>query len=131
MVHVSKKYLDEDLKIKIEARLLERIKRVKSRPQLKQLLEELFTPSELVMLEKRLAISYLVEQKLPYKKMREILDVSPGTISFVKGGFKKKSAKNKKISSQTSPVLKASPRFIKRKFPTYKGKGRWSFLNSL
>ncbi len=50
----------------------------------------LFTRSEIVMLEKRLAIPLLLNQGLSYKEIGRMIDVSPATISSVKHHFTKK-----------------------------------------
>jgi uncharacterized protein YerC len=52
-------------------------------------MERFFTPSEIVLIEKRLLISLLLRQGLSYRKISEILDVTRVTISFVKHGLKK------------------------------------------
>jgi len=47
------------------------------------------TLTELNVLEKRLAVLYLLKQKLPYRKISEIADVHYNTISFIKKGLKR------------------------------------------
>jgi Trp operon repressor len=130
MVHVSKKYLEENLKREIWGRFLREISNVKSADRLENSLEKFFTPSERVMLEKRLAIMYLIEHGLRYRDISKIIDVSSSTISFIRGGFKKK--KGAKKEKALSPVeLKISPpKFKKRRFPAYKGRGRWGFITN-
>ena len=126
MVNISKKYLEENLKLEIWNKFLKSVNRVKSVKELIQVLEKNFTKSELVMLEKRLGIIYLLEKGFKYREIEEILDVMPTTISFLKKGFKnsvKIVKKNKKTKEFGVPgwMLKKNS-----KFPTsYSGKGRW------
>ena len=63
-------------------------------------LKKFFTASEIIMLEKRLSIPILMEQKLSYKTIGAILDVSPVTISFVKHNLTKKPAVHRKMTTR-------------------------------
>lgn len=116
MVNINRKYLEATFKEKIWTEFLKEITKVKSKNDLKRLLERLFTASELVMIEKRLAIFHLIDEGFRYREIGEMIDVAPSTISFVKKGFKKNIG-NKNISRQSST------------YPTFTGKGRWRFLN--
>ncbi len=98
MVNVSKKYLTKELREKAWGRFLEKIQTAKSTDALIVNLRTFFTQSEIIMLEKRLAIPILVEQKTSYREMRKILDVSSNTISFVKHNLTKKPVVHKKYS---------------------------------
>ena len=68
------------------------------------------------MLEKRLSIKILIKQKLSYKAIGDILDVSPVTISFVKHNFIKAAPVHKQLTPYEREFRKRSPR--------YKGKHR-------
>lgn len=130
MVNINKKYLEEGLKKTIWTGFLKGITRVKSNKELEQFLGRLFTPSERVMIEKRLAIFYLIEQGYKYREIGEMIDVAPSTISFVKKGFKMVNPKNKKTNPKLQSVnLSKNYRAKYPKYPTFTGKGRWRFLN--
>lgn len=129
MVRINRKYLEADLKEEIWKRFLKEFIRIKSPKDLPGLLEKFFTSSEIVMLEKRLAIKYLIEKGLQYRKISETIDVAPATISFVKNGlkFRKKENKSKADNFKIKTTFSVKKRYPK--YPTYKGRGRWRFLN--
>lgn len=86
---------------------------------LEETLKKFFTPSEVVMIEKRLAILVMLEKGNSYLDIRHVLDVSPGTISFIKQGFKR--CKRELKSSRKFISVLAGPKKTRRKFPRYKG----------
>lgn len=121
----SKKYFEEDFKRKIWQGLMKEISRAKSEKELIKALSKALTPAELNLLEKRLAVIYLLKQKLSYRKISEIADVHYNTISFIKKGLKKPMRVKKAYSSF---LKKEKPKFSK--IPAYRGSGRWPFLNA-
>jgi len=129
MVNVNKKYLDGEIKNAAWKRFLKEIKKVNPKTNLKTTLDKFFTADEQILFEKRLAIFNLLDKGLSYREIGQILDVSSKTISFVKQGLKKKNQIKRQI-----PDMKISPKDIKPrkypKYPTFTGKGRWSFLNN-
>ena len=126
MTNVNKKYLDSSLKNEIWEEFLKKIKTAHSGSDLQTILLEYFTPNEIIVLEKRLGINLLLKQNLKYREIQQLLDVSRATISFVKGGLKKKKQLRIKKSSSRS----SSASFPKRKNPLLppRGRGRWGFL---
>ena len=115
MVNVSRKYLREDIKAEVWRRLKEEISKNKD---LEKIFKKFFTPSEIIMIEKRLAILVMLDSKSGYLEIRRLLDVSPGTVSFIKQGFKIKKRPIKK-SKWLIPIGKIKE--SGRKFPRYKG----------
>ena len=85
MVNVSKKYLNESLRQDIWREFKLRINSNKS-PE--ETLRKYFTPDEIVMIEKRLAIDLLLKEGNSYREIGRKIDVSPATISYIKQGFK-------------------------------------------
>ncbi len=98
------------------------------------LIKDLLTPTEKIMMVKRLAIALLLIQGYEYREIIKLLRVSFGTIAFVKlslengsGGYKKaidkilKDEKLKEILNKTAQALIA---------PATKGKGSgtWRYL---
>lgn len=51
--------------------------------------DKFLTPSEKILIEKRLLISLLLDRGLSYRKIGEMLDVTRVTISFVKRHLKR------------------------------------------
>lgn len=113
MVRVNKKYLNKELQSEAWSRFLKEIKKSESSGDVVLNLKKFFTPSEIIMLEKRLSIPILVEKQLSYKKIGAVLDVSPATISFVKHQLTKKPVVHRKMSSY--------PEKKKPFLPWYKG----------
>lgn len=108
MVRVNKKYLEKDLTIKAWNKFLTEIGKVNSPETVNIKMRDFLTPSEIIMLEKRLAIPILLDKKLSYKTIGQILDVSPTTISFVKHNLTKKAVTHKKYSQYRRPSKQLS-----------------------
>lgn len=115
MVNVSKKYINKELQAKAWSIFLQEIGGAGSPEVLLSRLRKFFTPSEIIMLEKRLSISVLVQQKVSYKSICRILDVSHTTVSFVKHNLTKPQTVRKKRS------VYEKPRRTKSFLPRYKG----------
>lgn len=134
MVNVSKKYLEKNLKNLVWRNFKIEIEKSASEEKLKRTLDKYLTPTEQIMLEKRLAILELLRSGLSYRKIKEILDVSHDTIFFVKNGFLKIKKPPLKKHWQHPLLKKLQYRKSPSKLPAYKyipGKGRssWRFLN--
>ncbi len=112
MVNINRKYLDENLRSEAWRKFKLNIERGKDFDVFKKY----FTSSELVMIEKRLAILILLERGDSYLEIRHRLDVSPGTISFIKQGFKK----NKKVFKSSVNKIRYKMK-RRRTYPRYKG----------
>jgi len=115
MVNVSKKYINKELQRKAWNVFLQEVKKSASPEYLVTSLKKFLTPSEIIMLEKRLSIPILVAQKLSYKTICEVLDVSHTTVSFIKHNFTKPITIHKKSS------FNEKPRITKPFLPRYKG----------
>lgn len=89
MVNVSKKYLDKRLKDRIWGGLFKKIKQTKSIDNFEKILSGKLTPEEMTMVEKRLAIDFLLRQGVRHNEIKKRLDVSSHTISFVKKGLQR------------------------------------------
>lgn len=122
MVHVNKKYLDKQISAAGWNRLLAAIQNTKSEESLKKTLGSFFTESEITMLEKRLIIPILLERQISYRKIGQILDVSPGTISFIKRGLVKKPVVHRLYSSSNYKSKTRAPLPV---LPPRVGHGRW------
>jgi uncharacterized protein YerC len=129
MANVNKKYLEKDLKDAARKEFFKEIKKVKSHRDLKAVMEKFFSPTEQIIIEKRLMILYLLNQGLSYRKIGNILDVPCSTISFVKNGFTRKKRINRRW--QSDEIKKIETRKSYSKFPKYrtlKAGDRWRFL---
>jgi uncharacterized protein YerC len=127
MVNISRKYLEKDLKDKIWTKFQKEIAGAKSNRDLEESLKKFFTPTEISMVEKRLAIINLLQSGFTYRKIGETIDVSPTTINFVRRGFKKNFKIKRKEKYEGPPKTSSKNKFSR--YPTFTGKGRWRFLN--
>jgi len=75
------------------------------------------------MLEKRLAIPILLEQKMSYRDISKTIDVSQNTISFVKHNLTKKPVTHRKYGG----TYRSPKKVLREKFlPPYKGGNRFT-----
>ena len=114
MVNISKKYLSKELRIKAWGLFLKEIKKSESSDACISNIKMFLTPSEMIMLEKRLSIQILGKQGLSYKDIGAMLDVSSTTINFVKHNLTKRPPIHRKYSPNKE--LKMKPLL-----PRYKG----------
>ena len=83
MAQVSKYPLKEEVYQRIFELLLKVITDACTKKEAKELLEDLLTPTEKIMLAKRLGIDVLLVKGYPYETIQEILRVSKSTIADV------------------------------------------------
>ena len=83
MPQVSSNPLSKPVQEKVLNIFLETFTRLNNKTKAKQLLYDLLTPTERVMLSKRLSIAYLLEKGYPYRIISETLKVSLTTIARV------------------------------------------------
>lgn len=126
MSKTSKKYFEESLEKAFWAPFIAEIKNGKTAKEMKKILEKHLTPNERLVFEKRLGVAHLIRRGSTYKKIREIMDVTDRTISFVKSGFPKRI---RKPSMGGRARITSFPVRNKKGFrmPAYKGGGgpRW------
>lgn len=134
MTRVLRHKLDPKIENLLWQRLLREIQKVNSVADFKNFFDKFLTKDERVLILRRLAIMELIENKKKYREIKDILDVSGNTISAVKDvllgkGYKKRIIKTEKKRSNFSARTRVIEKSHFSKFPTYSGKGRWSFLN--
>src|SRR4030042_2792169 len=112
MGFTSKKYFDEAFKNKIWKDFLREIGNVKDKNQLVEILGKALTQKEINLLEKRLAVLFLLKSDSPYRKIAKIADVHYNTISFIKKGLKKPVRTPKKYSAMPSKKKKKKEKLI-------------------
>lgn len=91
MPQLSKKPLPYEVKEKILNTLFDSIINIGRRNVVKEFIDNLLTPTEKIMLAKRLAAAYFLEKGCTYKFISKILKLSPTTINtiqreLIKGG---------------------------------------------
>ncbi len=74
----------------------------------------ILTHSEIIMIEKRIAIFLLIERKTSYREIGKLIDVTPNTINFVTHHFVKKPVKHRRYSPFPRKTFPAPIRSSKR-----------------
>lgn len=83
MAQISKRYLSWDVQNKISGTLLEAISQVKDKKEAALFVNDLLTPTERVVLAKRLAIAVLLLKGWGYDGIQNFLKVSSDTVGKV------------------------------------------------
>src|SRR3989338_9895688 len=96
MTQVSKFPLEKQIEVQIQEMFSNAICFVNEKGDVEKLLDDILTPTERVMLAKRLGIAVLLEKGYDYREISEILKVSTTTITTVAkwkkmrgGGYRK------------------------------------------
>ena len=97
MPQVSKIPLKKNLQEKIDNLFIESLNSCSSKETLRNYLDDLITPTEKVMLSKRLAIVYLLEKNYPYNLISSTLNVSTSTIGRISLNLKYKGKGVRKV----------------------------------
>ncbi|OHA06206.1 MAG: hypothetical protein A2934_05710 [Candidatus Sungbacteria bacterium RIFCSPLOWO2_01_FULL_47_10] len=83
MPQVSRRKLEKDVMEKILATLFESLLKINDGNLVKEFLDDFLTPTEKIMLAKRLAAAYFLEQGHGYRFISEVLKMSPTTVNTV------------------------------------------------
>lgn len=83
MAQVSRRFLRPDVWDRIFNLFLETLVNIKDKNKLHSFFAEFLSPTERIMLSKRLAIAVLLAKDHDYASIRKILHVTPGTIAKV------------------------------------------------
>lgn len=83
MPQVSKRKLSRDIESKITESLLEAISQVRSKAEVSIFIEDLLTPTERIMVSKRLSIAILLLKGWNYDSIKDLLKVSSETVSRI------------------------------------------------
>lgn len=135
MTQVSKYPISKAIADRIFEVFLKAIVDIRSKEEADQFISDLLTPTEKVMLAKRLAIAFLLEKGYEYRTIQKIIRVSAPTITAVNiarqygsKGYKKlirkilKEEKLMKLLDEAITKLLAMPAGLE------KGRGVWSYL---
>lgn len=83
MSQVSRRFLKPEISSRLHDLLLETVVACSSKIETAEFLDDLLSPTEKIMLAKRLAIAYLLSKKLPYRTIAQTLKVSISTIGNI------------------------------------------------
>ena len=81
MARINNGKIDKSAEKEIYTELLKELKAIDSSDQLEKFLNKFMTPSEVVLLFRRIAVIKLLGKKKKYRDIKEILGISSGTIS--------------------------------------------------
>jgi len=90
MAQVSRRYLDEKTKQRIFSLFVSAIVSCNSKESAALFIEDLFTPTEKIMLSKRLSIAFMLLNNYDYRTISDTLKVSLATIGNVSLWLKNK-----------------------------------------
>lgn len=109
--------------------------KIKNDQEANQFISDLLTPTEKIMLAKRLTIAYLLERSYDYRTIQNIIKVSTGTISSVNltrlygsKGYKKLLNKIMNEEKLGNLLEEAAIKLLSPPSTLEKGKGTWSYL---
>lgn len=88
MTQVSKHPLSRTVYERIFEILFESILQIKNRKESEEFFADLLTPTEKIMLAKRISVALLLAKDYDYRAIRRILHVSPPTIAAVSASMK-------------------------------------------
>lgn len=89
MAQVSRLFLSKNLYERIFEIFFKSILKLKNKKEAEEFFNDLLTPTERIVLAKRLAIAMLLAKDYDYRTIRSILHVSPPTIAHVKNTLKR------------------------------------------
>lgn len=127
---ISKKVADRIFEI-----FLKTLVEIKSSEEANQFISDLLTPTEKIMLSKRLAIAFLLEKGYDYRTIQQILRVSAPTITSVNiarkygsEGYKRLVSKIIKEEKLMKFFEEAINKMLTVQSSLEKGSGVWSYL---
>lgn len=135
MSQISKYPISKQISDRIFEIFLNTLVNIRSKNEANEFISDLLTPTEKVMLAKRLAIAFLLEKNYDYRTIQSLIRVSTGTIASVNlflrhgsTGYKKlidKIVAEEKITGFfEAAIIKvlSAPSALER------GKGTWTYL---
>jgi uncharacterized protein YerC len=134
MVNISKKKIEENVFVSINKRFVDTIYNLGSKKSIKLFLEDILTPSEKIVLIKRLAIIFMLYEHISMYRIHKILNVSESTVKKIALEVEKgehlcitKIVEKKK----NRDLFWADIEVILRCGMPEMGKGRWKFLDDI
>lgn len=136
MAQVSRYPLSKDVADRIFEVFIKSLIKVKNQQDAQVLVNDLFSPTERVMLAKRLAIAFCLMQGYEYREISKLLRVSLGTVATINMALKYGSSGYKTILDRISKEEKLADFFksVGEKLLSVgqygKGSGTWRYLKA-
>lgn len=135
MTQVSKYPISKDVADRIFELFLKTLIEIKNKEEAEQFISDLLTPTEKVMLAKRLAIAFLLEKGYDYRSIQQVIKVSAPTIASVNAarqygskGYGILITKIMKEEKLLNLFENAITTLLSAPSTLEKGKGVWSYL---
>lgn len=135
MAQISKYPISKNIADRIFEIFLTIFTHLKNKEEADQFISDLLTPTEKVMLAKRLAIAFLLENNYEYRTIQQILRVSTGTITSVNivrqhgsVGYKKVIEKILKEEALMRLLKTAVTKLLSASSSLERGRGTWTYL---
>src|SRR3989344_6073169 len=93
MTRISKRLLKERILVKLNSLFFEIMSKYNNKKSFLDVIEEILSPTEKIMLIKRISIIYLLIKGVDYRDISEVLKVSRGTVVLYASKFYKKDSK--------------------------------------
>lgn len=93
MARISKKPIDDNILIKIYRLFYEIFSRYENQEDFLTILDDILSPTEKIMIAKRIGIIYLLVKKTDYRDIMEVLKVSSATVVFYATTFYKRNSR--------------------------------------
>src|SRR3989344_1358503 len=135
MTQVSKYPISKKVADRIFEVFLKTIVEIKNNKEADEFISDLLTPTEKIMLAKRLAVAFLLEKGYDYRTIQKIIRVSSPTISSVNTALKYGSESYKKFVTRIIKEEKlisflddAIVKLLSVPVGKGKGSGTWTYL---
>jgi len=111
------------------------ITQLKDKAEADQFISDLLTPTEKIMIAKRLAIAFLLEKKYDYRSIQKLLRVSTGTTvnlarNLGSNGYKKVISKIIKKENLVNLFDKTLVKLLAMPSALEKGRSTWTYLKN-
>lgn len=135
MSQISKYPISKQIADRIFEIFLNTVVHIKNKDEADEFISDLLTPTEKIMLAKRLAIAFLLEKNYDYRSIQKLIRVSAGTIASVNlalnlgsTGYKKLISKIVKEEKITGIFETAIVKILSAPAALEKGTGTWTYL---
>ena len=132
MPHLSKKYIDQKVFLDIYRHFHDALVSLKNKNESGKLIRELLTPTERVMIAKRVAMVYMLRKGHSSYEIEKVLKVSSSTVARynLKHDFKEFAflVSIFKKNEVLGVIFNTIEKFLSSRS---RGKGRWDFLSKI
>lgn len=135
MSQISRYPISKQIADRIFEIFLSTLVNIKNKEEANEFISDLLTPTEKIMLAKRLAIAFLLEKNYDYRAIQKLIRVSSGTIASVNltlhlgsTGYKKLISKIVREERLTGFLETAIVKILSAPSALERGTGTWTYL---